>query len=138
MIRALFTAVALSCLLATAAMAQDAPALPNLVGTWEGDAAMHFRNHGYITAEHKSSSLVVERQEGPVFHGHVAWNHKSSGKDTFSGVLEQDGRTFYLVGHTEGVRIGKMNGADTFVLYVLQPGGTNPRAGMATFTRAKQ
>ena len=73
-----------------------------------------------------------------MFHGIVEWSHsKASDKTAFSGVIDKDGVTFYVAGHTEGLRIGKMEGPDAFTLYFLVPGGDNPRAGLAEFTRVK-
>ncbi|GAB7080575.1 hypothetical protein [Megalodesulfovibrio paquesii] len=142
MLKTIIGTVALCFLLISTAAAQEAAKIPNLAGTWEGGHEMHFKNKGFLKhagkGEPLSSQLVVERQEGQVLHGHVGWKHKDVGQDTFSGVIENDGQTFYLVGHTEGIRIGKMDGPDAFTLYILQPGGTNPRAGLSRFTRVKQ
>jgi hypothetical protein len=98
---------------------------------------MHFKKHGHQKSD-KNAQLVVLSQEGRVFHGTVGWSTKSSpGKDTFSGVIEKDGVTFYAAGHSDGLRIGKMDGPDAFTLYIVVPGGANPRAGFAEFKRVK-
>lgn len=39
-------------------------------------------------------------------------------------------------GTQEGIRIGKPD-PDAFTLAILQPGGTNPRAGLAEFKRVR-
>ena len=99
---------------------------------------MHLKTHGHVKPEGKSGKLVVLSQEGRVFHGEVEWSYaKDSGKTGFSGVIDKDNVTFYAVGHTEGIRIGKMEGPDAFTLYILIPGGENPRAGLAEFSRVK-
>jgi hypothetical protein len=139
MFKASIVTVFLTCLLATAsqAQAQNASNIPDLKGTWTGPSQMHHKVHGHMKAEGSSTELVVLSQEGRVFHGRVGWTNKSPGKDTFSGVIDKDGVTFYVAGHSEGVRIGKLEGPDAFTLYVLQPGGKNPRAGLAEFKRVK-
>jgi hypothetical protein len=68
-----------------------------------------------------------------------SWSTKKSpGKDTFSGVIDKNGVTFYVAGHTDALRLGKMNGPDAFTLYIVAPGGSNPRAGFAEFKRVKR
>ena len=137
MFKALIVAVSLSFLLGTTAQAQDANNIPNLIGKWEGSGQVHHKKHGHLKGETKPAQLVVLSQEGRVFHGHVGWSNKSPGKDTFSGVIDKDGVTFYVAGHTEGMRIGKLEGSNAFTFYFLQPGGPNPRAGFAEFKRVK-
>lgn len=125
-------------MLASGAQAQDAKAIPDLKGTWEGSGQMHHKAHGHQNEQAKISKIVVLSQEGRVFHGTVGWNTKKvPGKDSFSGVIDKDGVTFYVAGHTDGIRIGKLEGADAFTFYILQPGGANPRAGFAEFKRVK-
>ena len=137
MIKTFVAAVFMTCLLATGVQAQDAKSIPDLKGKWESTSQMHFKQHGHITPQGKTGTLEVTSQEGRVFHGTVSWSHKVSGNDTFSGVIDKDGVTFYVAGHTEGLRIGKMDGPDAFTLYILVPGGPNPRAGFAEFKRVK-
>ena len=52
-------------------------------------------------------------------------------------MIDKDGVTFYVAGHDEGLRIGKMEGPDAFTLYTLVPGRNNPKAGLSEFTRVK-
>ena len=137
MFKALVAVVSLSCLLSTTAQAQGANTIPNLMGKWEGASQMHHKALGHLKAEAKPAEVVVLSQEGRVFHGVAHWSNKSPGKDTFSGVIDKDGVTFYVAGHTEGIRIGKLEGPDAFTFYILQPGGPNPRAGFAEFKRVK-
>lgn len=137
MFKALIAAVSLSCLLGTSVQAQDANTIPNLLGKWEGNGQMHHQALGHLKAEAKSSEVIVSSQEGRVFHGTARWSNKASGQDSFSGVIDKDGVTFYVAGHTEGIRIGKLEGPDAFTFYILQPGGPNPRAGFAEFKRVK-
>jgi hypothetical protein len=137
MYKALTAAVFTTCLLASGAQAQEAKNIPNLKGTWEAAGQMHHKVHGHIKSGEISSKLVVESQEGRVIHGYVGWTSKASGKDKFSGVIDKDGTTFYLAGHTEGTRIGKLDGPDALTLYVIVPGGKTPRAGLAEFKRVK-
>ncbi|WP_243359363.1 hypothetical protein [Fundidesulfovibrio terrae] len=112
--------------------------IPNLVGAWEaGDFQLHHKTHGFIKAEGNTAKLVVTAQEGRVFHGTVEWGGKNAGKDSFSGVIDKDNTTFYLAGHTEGLRLGKMEGPDAFTFYYLVPGGVSPRAGYVEYKRAK-
>ena len=125
-------------LLASGAHAQDAKAIPDLKGTWEAAGQMHHKVHGHKKDQGKVSKMVVLSQEGRVFHGTVAWKtEKVPGQDSFSGVIDKDGVTFYVAGHTDGIRIGKIEGPDAFTFYILQPGGANPRAGFAEFKRVK-
>jgi hypothetical protein len=56
---------------------------------------------------------------------------------TFSDVIDKDGETFYVAGHTDALCLGKMDGPDAFTLYIAAPGGSNPRAGFADFKRVK-
>ena len=85
----------------------------------------------------KNVELVVLSQEGWMFHGRVVWNNKSPGKDTFSGVIDKEGVTFYIAGHTEAITIGKLEGPDAFTLYILSAGGANSRAWFAEYKRVK-
>lgn len=125
-------------LLTSAAHAQDAKPIPDLKGTWEAAGQMHHKVHGHTKDQGITSKLVVLSQEGRVFHGTVGWKTaKVPGTDTVSGVIDKDGVTFYVAGHKDGIRIGKLEGPDAFALYVLQPGGANPRAGFAEFKRVK-
>lgn len=133
------TTVFTACLLASGAQAQDAKAIPDLKGNWVGTAEMHYKLHGHIKGDNKlMSNMVVLSQEGRVFHGTLDWaNKKAPGKDGFSGVIDKDGVTFYMAGHTEGTRIGKLDGPNALTLYILAPGGANPRAGFAEYKRVK-
>lgn len=125
-------------LLASGAQAQVAKAIPDLKGTWEAAGQMHHKAYGHTKDQVTTSKLVVLSQEGRVFHGTVGWStEKVPGTDTFSGVIDKDGVTFYIAGHADGIRIGKLEGKDAFAFYVLQPGGANPRAGFAEFKRVK-
>ena len=140
MLRATTTALFAICLLAVTALAQppQAPAIPNLKGTWQaGEFQLHHKVHGYIKEQDKQTILVVTEQNGRVFHGSVTWGGKAPGKDTFSGVIDKDNVSFYLAGHMEGMRIGKMEGPDAFTFYYVVPGGQNPRAGYVDYKRAK-
>jgi hypothetical protein len=131
-ITTLFTA----CLWAMGAQAQNA--IPDLKGKWEATSQMHHKVHGHTKDETITSQLVVLSQEGRVFHGTVSWKtEKVPGQDSFSGVIDKDGVTFYVAGHTDGIRIGKLEGPNAFTFYILQPGGANPRAGFAEFKRVK-
>jgi hypothetical protein len=143
MIRSILFAAILTLCLSLPAMAQmnqQAPAAtPNLVGTWEaGTFHLHHKATGFIKAEgSKTARLVVTAQEGRVFHGTIEWGGKAPGKDTFSGVIDKDNVNFYLAGHTEGLRLGKMDGPDAFTFYYVVPGGPNPRAGYVEYKRVK-
>lgn len=137
MIKAFVAALFMTCLLATGVQAQDAKSIPDLKGTWESTSQLHFKEQGHVKSEGKAGKLEVLSQEGRVIHGAIEWNHKQSGKETFSGVIDKDGVTFYLAGHTEGIRIGKLEGPDAFTLYILVPGGAKPRAGLAEYKRVK-
>ncbi len=118
--------------------AQDAKTIPDLKGTWEGAAHLHHKLHGHVKDDTKTNNLVFESQEGRVIHGTVGWaNKKVSGKNAISGVIDKDGVTLYMVGHTEATIIGKLDGPDALTLYVLVPGGANPRAGFIEFKRVK-
>ncbi|MFZ4625546.1 MAG: hypothetical protein ACOYNF_15085 [Rhodoferax sp.] len=122
------TAFAL-CLLAPGVQAQDAKAIPDLKGQWEGVGEMHHKVHGHVKHDSKMTTMTVLSQEGRVFHGTLDWaNKKAPGKD---------GVTLYLAGHAEGMRIGKLDGPNALTLYILTPGGANPRAGFADYKRVK-
>ncbi|MBI4803960.1 MAG: hypothetical protein HY795_01855 [Desulfovibrio sp.] len=118
---------------------QAQAAVPNLVGTWEaGPFHLHHKSTGFIKAEgEKTARLVVTAQEGRVFHGTIEWGGKAPGKDSFSGVIDKDNVSFYLAGHAEGLRLGKMEGANAFTFYYVVPGGANPRAGYVEYKRVK-
>jgi hypothetical protein len=138
MFKPLVATVFAACMLAPMAQAQDAKAIPDLKGTWAGSGEMHHKVHGHVKHNSKMSNLVVLSQEGRVFHGTLDWANKMApGKDAFSGVIDKDGITFYMAGHTEGMRVGKLDGPDALTLYILVPGGTNPRAGFAEYKRVK-
>lgn len=126
-------------LLASGAHAQDAKAIPDLKGTWQGTGDLHHKVHGHVKHDGKlMTNMVVLSQEGRVFHGTLDWaNKKAAGKDAFSAVIDKDGVTFYMAGHTEGMRIGKLEGSHALTLYVLVPGGANPRAGFGEYKRVK-
>ena len=136
--RTVLAALLTTTLLTANAMAQDAGKIPNLVGAWESTSQMHYKTSGHVTPEGKPGKLVVASQEGQVFEGTLTWKHKIfSGKTTFSSVIENDGSTFYMASHKEGLYIGKMDGPDAFTLYILVAGGGNPRAGIASYKRVK-
>ncbi len=117
---------------------QPSGVIPNLVGVWEGGPfQLHHKVHGFIKSDGISAKLVVQQQEGRVFHGTVEWGGKAPGKDSFSGVIEKDNVTFYLAGHIEGIRFGRMEGPDAFTFYYVVPGGVNPRAGYVEYKRVK-
>lgn len=138
MIKALLTALLLTGLLAVNAFAQDAK-IPNLVGDWSaGKSDLHHGKQGFINIEPTSAKLTVTDQKGRVFHGVVEWYGKAPGKDTFSGVIDKDNVTFYMAGHSDAVRIGKMEGPDAFTFYFLHAGGPNPRAGYVEYKRVKK
>lgn len=137
MFKPLITTIFAACLMLPA-FAQDAKPIPNLKGTWEGIGEMHHKVHGHVKHDSKMSNLVVLSQEGRVIHGTIDWaNKKAPGKDEFSGVIDKDGITFYMAGHAEGMRIGKLDGPNALTLYILAPGGANPRAGFADYKRVK-
>ncbi|MFP5221566.1 MAG: hypothetical protein ACLGSA_04695 [Acidobacteriota bacterium] len=138
MIKAIVTALLLTGLLAANALAQTGN-IPNLVGSWSaGPSHLHHSKQGFISIEPTSAKLTVTDQKGRVFHGTVEWFGKAPGKDTFSGVIDKDNVTFYMAGHTDAVRIGKMEGPDAFTFYFLNAGGPNPRAGYVEYKRVKK
>ncbi len=139
MFKPLITATFALCLLASGAQAQDAKSIPDLKGTWEGTGEMHHKLYGHVKHDNKlMTNMVVLSQEGRVFHGTLDWaNKKAPGKDEFSGVIDKDGVTLYMAGHAEGIRIGKLDGPDALTIYILAPGGANPRAGFADYKRVK-
>lgn len=137
MLKTIGMALCTSALFVTGVQAQEVKKIPDLKGKWEATSQMHFQKHGHQTSDKKAELLVLS-QEGRVFHGTVGWSTRPSpGKDTFSGVIDKDGVTFYAAGHSDGLRIGKMEGPDAFTLYIVVPGGANPRAGFAEFKRVK-
>jgi len=138
MFKPLIATALAACLILPAAYAQDAKTIPDLKGKWEGTAETHHKNFGHVKHTSKMSNLVVLSQEGRVFHGTLDWaNKKAPGKDGFSGVIDKDGVTLYMAGHAEGIRIGKLDGPDALTLYIMTPGGANPRAGFAEYKRVK-
>lgn len=138
MFKPLIATVFAATLLVSGAYAQDAKAIPDLKGTWEGNGEMHHKVHGHVKHDSKISNLVVLSQEGRVFHGTIDWaNKKAPGKDEFSGVIDKDGVTLYMAGHAEGVRIAKLDGPNAMTLYIMTPGGANPRAGFSEYKRVK-
>ncbi|MHC1788250.1 hypothetical protein [Solidesulfovibrio sp.] len=119
------------------AQAQDTR-IPQLTGTWAATAFhMHSQKAGFTTGQGEKATLVVTEQQGRVFHGEVTWSGKVSGKDTFSGVIDKNGDDFYFVGHSDALRLGKLEGPDAMVFYYLSPGGNNPRAGYVEYRRVK-
>jgi hypothetical protein len=127
------------CILVPAIPAQVAAqgqTIPQIVGTWEAVGfAMHDQKHGFTTGPGKSATMVIKEQQGRVFAGEVTWGGKTTGKDTFSGVIDKNGEEFYFIGHTDGLRLGKLEGPDAMVFYFLSPGGNNPRAGYVEYRR---
>ncbi|WP_027190911.1 hypothetical protein [Fundidesulfovibrio putealis] len=139
MIKALVASLFLTMLAASAMAAQQDAAIPNLVGNWiAGTSHLHHGKQGFINIDADSAKLTVTDQKGRVFHGVVEWAGKAPGKDTFSGVIDKDNVTFYMAGHTDAVRIGKMEGPDAFTFYFLHAGGPNPRAGFVEYKRVKK
>ncbi|MFZ5427133.1 MAG: hypothetical protein ACOZEN_09165 [Thermodesulfobacteriota bacterium] len=138
--KAILTALAAVMLLALPALAQQTAgqgAIPQMKGTWKaGPFHLHHKTHGFVQNRDQAATLVVADQQGRVFHGHVEWGGKAPGKDTFSGVIDKDNVTFYMAGHTDGIRIGKIEGPDAFTFYYVTPGGPNPRAGYVEYKRA--
>jgi len=59
------------------------------------------------------------------------------GTDTFPGVIDKDAVACHVAGHTDGSRIGRLEGPDALTFYALQPGGANPGACFAEFKRVK-
>lgn len=138
MFKPLIASVFAACLLLPAAQAQDAKPIPDLKGTWTGNVEMHHKVHGHVKHAERMSNFVVLSQEGRVFHGTLDWaNKKATGADGFSGVIDKDGITFYMAGHGDGMRIGKLDGPDAFTMYFVTPGGANPRAGFSEYKRVK-
>ncbi len=131
-------ATAFAACLMLPAFAQDAKAIPDLKGTWEGAGETHHKVHGYVKHDTKMANMVVLSQEGRVFHGTLGWaDKKPPGKDEFSGIIDKDGVTLYMAGHVDGMRIGKLDGPNALTLYFLIPGGADPRAGFADLKRVK-
>ena len=119
------------------ARAQDAR-IPQLTGTWAATAFhMHSQKNGFTNGQGEKATLVIKEQQGRVFHGEVSWSGKVSGKDTFSGVIDKNGDDFYFVGHSDALRLGKLEGPDAMVFYYLSPGGDNPRAGYVEYRRVQ-
>jgi len=139
MIKALVASVFLTMLAASAMAAQQDAKIPNLVGNWSaGTSHLHHAKHGFIAMENDTAKLTITDQKGRIFHGVVEWAGKAPGKDTFSGVIDKDNVTFYFAGHTDGMRIGKMEGPDAFTFYFLNAGAPNPRAGFVEYKRVKK
>ena len=133
----LIAALLLVCCLSVPALAKG-KAVPNLVGTWRAEVFhLHHGKHGFISSQDKDAKLTVTDQKGRIFHGTVEWGGAAPGKDTVSGVIDKDNKSFYMIGHSDGVRIGKMEGPDAFTFYYLSPGQPNPRAGYVEYKRVK-
>ena len=121
----------------TLVYAQDKD-IPNLVGTWYSTAAGHAAKHGFHEKMEKAAEIVIKEQQERVFHGVVTVNREQhKGKTTFSGLIAKDNRTIYIAGHEGGIRIGTIDGPDEITLYVLLPGGEQPRAFIADLKRVK-
>ena len=132
----LFSLAVLLLGLTATAMAQD-EGIPKLTGTWEATGYhMHDQKNGFSHANEKATMVIAEQQDR-VFHGDVRWSGKFTGKDTFSGVIDKNNADFYLAGHSDGLRLGRLEGPDKLVFYFLAPGGTNPRAGYVEYRRVK-
>jgi hypothetical protein len=123
--------------MAASANAQQA-AIPNLKGTWKGQAfGLHHSKHGYVKESGESAKLTIDEQQGRLFHGTVEWGGKTPGKDSFSGVIDKDNVTFYMAGHVDGIRIGKLDGPDALTFYYLAHGPQDARAGYVEYKRLK-
>ncbi len=121
----------------TLVYAQDSD-IPNLVGAWRSTAVGHAREHGFHKKMEKAAKMVVKEQQGRIFHGVVTVNREQhKGQSTFSGIIAKDNKTLYIAGHQEGIRIGTIDGPDDLTLYVLIPGGEQPRAFLAELKRVK-
>ena len=115
--------------------AQD-KGIPNLVGTWQGTGSGHAAGHGFHKKMEKAGEYVIKDQQERIFHGVVTVHRaQHKGQETFSGVIAKDNKTIYIAGHQEGVRIGTIDGPNDLTLYVLIPGGKQPRAILAEFKR---
>jgi hypothetical protein len=135
--RHIFLFAIVFCLLSPFAYGQD-ELIPNLKGVWTSSSHFHYKDKGYIKADAKTGKLTITSQEGRVFEGTIEWDHKDSGKDTISGVIEKDNKTLLISGHKEvAFRLGRIESPDSFTLYVLATGGTNSRAGYVEYTRVK-
>lgn len=121
----------------TIVYAQDKD-IPNLVGTWHGAAAGHAAKHGFHKKMEKSTEIVIKDQQDRIFHGVVTVNRaEHKGKGIFSGIIAKDNKTIYMVGHEGATRIGTLDGPDDITLYVLIPGGKQPRAFISDLKRIR-
>ena len=136
--RILAVLVGVLALCAGSALAQDA--IPNLKGTWNVAASeFHVKGKGLL-GEGAIGVWKFEEQKGRIFHGVVEWDVKGKshkGSDGFSGVIAKDNKTLYIAGHSEGLRIGNIDGPDSMTMYFIIPGGAEPRAGFAELERVK-
>ena len=121
----------------TVVHAQDKD-IPNLVGTWHGAGAGHAAKHGFHKKIEKAVEIVIKEQQGRIFHGFVKVNRaEHKGKGTISGIVAKDNKTIYIAGHEGGTRIGTIDGPDDITLYVLIPGGKQPRAIISELKRMR-
>ena len=79
----------------------------NLVGTWEGESAVHSAKAGFFPGK---MVLTVDGQQGNVFHGSKTYLQAATKKnktEKFSGSISSDGRIF-IADHEEGYMIGSI------------------------------
>ena len=130
--------VVVACLWAGSALAGEA--IPNLVGTWNvTDSQFHVKGKGFLGVG-TTGVWKFEKQEGRVVSGTVEWDVKGKshkGRDDFSGVVSKDGKTVYIAGHAEGLRIAEIEGPDAMTIFFVVPGVPEARAGFAELRRAK-
>ena len=137
--RALLVLIALLLALPAVSAHAQGQRIPDIVGTWEAVGfALHDAKNGFVTGDKQAATLIIKEQKGRIFAGEVTWTGKTTGKDTFSGVIDKNGEDFYFVGHKDALRLGKLEGPDAMVFYYLSPGGDNPRAGYVEYQRKQK
>ncbi len=121
----------------TLVCAQDKD-IPNLVGTWQATSTGHEVKHGFHKKMEKAAEVVIKEQQDRVFHGFVTVNREEhKGQSTFSGLIAKDNKTIYVAGHKDGIRIGTIEGPNEITMYILIPGGDQPRAFISDLKKVK-
>jgi hypothetical protein len=130
----IFLIVSFAC---AAAMAEE---IPNLVGTWNGKAAVHHRIHGFKPDWHEKVNMIIEEQEGRFFYGHFL-RTKSKEKVTrhaFSGVIMKNGKQGLITWHsTDGITLMEIEGPDRLTNYGAIHDRKHAFVTMTEYTRAK-
>lgn len=98
------------------AVSSEAPATPDLAGTWTGTMKGYEEGIGFTDYNNTPITMVVTEQKGRIFSCSLTFGHNSTEKLACAGVIGRDGRTFAMVEGVNGYTAGELTGTDTMEL----------------------